>query len=192
VANAADETWRREAACSGMDVNDFFTNTRADNERQFGTVDGDHDKMNAARHVCRECPVIQWCRADSVNEEFGIFGGLGVVERARLRAKYLKGHPADYLVREVALRRLQRALAAVAAGNDPVIVADRYRVGVEHIVAWFTAPIRKGSTAEKCPAGHPWTDETTGWKHNKKANKKYRYCRRCQNSLWHASKAVAS
>jgi WhiB family transcriptional regulator, redox-sensing transcriptional regulator len=65
-------TWMFDAACRGMDAEVFFPPS-----------DGD-DAI--AKDVCAACPVRTACLAFAIDhgERFGVWGGLGEKERARL------------------------------------------------------------------------------------------------------------
>ena len=73
--------WRDFAACIEQDLNLFFpmSSVGAVAQRQ----------VEAAKQVCRACPVQQSCLewALDVGPEFGIFGGCTEVERRRLRSR---------------------------------------------------------------------------------------------------------
>jgi len=73
--------WRDFAACIEQDLNLFFpiSTVGAAAARQ----------VEAAKQVCRDCPVQQSCLewALDVGPEFGIFGGCTEVERRRLRSR---------------------------------------------------------------------------------------------------------
>lgn len=69
--------WQSQAACRGMDSSIFF------HPRAERTV-ARENRINAAKAVCRECPVIEQCldHAIRVREPYGIWGGLSEEERA--------------------------------------------------------------------------------------------------------------
>ena len=77
--------WRDFAACVEQDLNLFFpiSTVGAAAARQ----------VEAAKEVCRACPVQQSCLewALDVGPEFGIFGGRTEVERRRLRSRRATG-----------------------------------------------------------------------------------------------------
>jgi WhiB family redox-sensing transcriptional regulator len=77
--------WRDVAACIDQDLNLFFpiSTVGAAAARQ----------VEAAKEVCRACPVQQSCLewALDVGPEFGIFGGRTEVERRRLRSRRATG-----------------------------------------------------------------------------------------------------
>src|SRR5205807_7773943 len=75
--------WQVHAACRGMNSSVFF---HPESER------GDARAQREARaiQICRSCPVITQCRehALSVQEPYGIWGGLGQEElRRRIAAR---------------------------------------------------------------------------------------------------------
>jgi WhiB family redox-sensing transcriptional regulator len=68
--------WMASANCAGMDPNDFFP------ER------GDYYGLRAAKAVCAGCEVRAECleyALDSPIEKFGIWGGVGDMDRRRMR-----------------------------------------------------------------------------------------------------------
>ena len=73
--------WRDFAACIDQDLNLFFPMST------LGAVA--QRQVEAAKQVCRACPVQQSCLewALEVGPEFGIFGGCTEVERRRLRSR---------------------------------------------------------------------------------------------------------
>lgn len=70
---AGQGTWRRQAACRGLDPATFHPD------------DEDVAAVEAARDVCAGCPVRQSCleHALAVREPDGIWGGLTARERRR-------------------------------------------------------------------------------------------------------------
>ena len=69
--------WQLRGACRGMDNAVFFHPER---ERGAAKV----ERELRAKAVCRTCPVIEQCRqhALSVQEPYGVWGGLTAAERA--------------------------------------------------------------------------------------------------------------
>jgi len=72
---AAPGPWRARGACAVVPTEVFFP--------------GRGVSLEAAKGVCRSCPVVQDCRdyAVPLAELKGVWGGLGEVERRRLRAQ---------------------------------------------------------------------------------------------------------
>lgn len=68
-------TWHGEAACLGADPETFFP------ER------GDTAGVAAALAVCAECPVVDSCLAEGLEQKDGILGGTTAAQRRRLRAE---------------------------------------------------------------------------------------------------------
>lgn len=71
--------WHRAAACAGLDTDAFFPAAGADAALQ----------VQAAKRVCRGCPVRAACLADVMSWEqpsrrHGVAGGLSPAERHRL------------------------------------------------------------------------------------------------------------
>jgi WhiB family redox-sensing transcriptional regulator len=82
--------WQIEAACRGVDSMMFFHP-----ERERGSAKDERDSR--AKAICMSCPVIQACRdhALTVQEPYGVWGGLTVAERAALSAgETTRRHPA--------------------------------------------------------------------------------------------------
>lgn len=73
------ELWRERAACKGMDISNFFSET----ERQSALSRKKHAKT---KQICNECPVQKNCLFYAIenNIEYGIWGGLTSVERSAL------------------------------------------------------------------------------------------------------------
>ena len=74
--------WQYEGACRSMDSERFF---HPDGERGPRR----RNRENAAKAVCASCPVIAACRAHalSVQEPYGIWGGLSEDDRAAILIK---------------------------------------------------------------------------------------------------------
>ena len=72
-----DETWRADAACSGIDSELFFPPGE------------DADASAAAKEICAVCPVRDACLqyAVSTNQTEGVWGGLDANERRRMRRR---------------------------------------------------------------------------------------------------------
>jgi WhiB family redox-sensing transcriptional regulator len=72
-----DETWRVEAACSGVSSDLFFP------------VGEDPESSAAAKDICAVCPVREACLqyAISTNQTEGVWGGLDANERRRMRRR---------------------------------------------------------------------------------------------------------
>lgn len=70
-------SWRREAACRGMDANMFFPDTE------------DDARVTEAKAVCATCPVRAACLdfALESRQDDGIWGGLTETERRRVRRR---------------------------------------------------------------------------------------------------------
>jgi len=78
------EGWRDEAACLDTDANLFFP---------VGTTGNAVGQIEAAKDVCRRCPVQDACLqfAFETNQEAGIWGGKDEDERRRLRRVWRAG-----------------------------------------------------------------------------------------------------
>lgn len=69
------QTWRREAACRGVDPELFFPGR------------GDPEGLARAKAVCETCPVREHCAEDGMGERFGVWGGLSDHQRRRMRRR---------------------------------------------------------------------------------------------------------
>lgn len=63
--------WHVFAACAGLGPDLFFAE--------------EPEALDAARRVCRRCPVALECAEASMGERYGIWGGLTPAERRRAR-----------------------------------------------------------------------------------------------------------
>ena len=79
-----DDGWRDRAACRDTDANLFFP---------AGTTGPAVDQIEAAKAVCRLCPVQDACLrfAFETNQEAGVWGGKDEDERRRLRKTWRAG-----------------------------------------------------------------------------------------------------
>ena len=77
-------TWREQAGCLGTDPDMFFP---------IGSTGPVVSEIEAAKAVCRSCPVIEQCLryALETNQESGVWGGTTEEERRRLRRAWLAG-----------------------------------------------------------------------------------------------------
>lgn len=75
-----NEDWRSLRACKGMSVTLFFPKNRS----EFVT----------ARNICRSCPVSAECLNYAVSKQiaYGVWGGTGERERAKLIREYQNVH----------------------------------------------------------------------------------------------------
>jgi len=82
IANWDIESWRDRAACRDTDPELFFP---------AGSTGDAIDHIEAAKAVCRGCPVREHCLefAFETNQESGIWGGSSEDERRRLRKAWL-------------------------------------------------------------------------------------------------------
>jgi WhiB family redox-sensing transcriptional regulator len=73
--------WQGRGACRQEAVGLFF-----DSDAHRGASRAAHE--NAAKEVCRRCPVLAQCRAHGLAcEDYGIWGGLTAKERVAIRAE---------------------------------------------------------------------------------------------------------
>ncbi|HEX2179955.1 MAG TPA: WhiB family transcriptional regulator [Actinomycetota bacterium] len=76
----AEARWQDRAACKGMDPTIFFGPEHTE------VVKEKRDREEAAKAVCRTCPVNQECLEHALDskEAYGIWGGLTELERKAL------------------------------------------------------------------------------------------------------------
>jgi len=76
------DEWRDRAACRDMDPDLFFP---------IGTTGPALDQIEAAKGICRVCPVKDPCLeyALATNQEAGIWGATSEEERRKLRKRWL-------------------------------------------------------------------------------------------------------
>ena len=66
--------WKDLAACRGMPSGIFFSDRGKS-----------HAVMDEVRAICAECPVVEDCRTEGMHEAHGVWGGLTVRQRRKLR-----------------------------------------------------------------------------------------------------------
>ena len=76
---AEEWEWQLRGSCRGADSALFF---HTDNERGSAR----ERRESRAKAICQTCPVLAQCRthAMTVQEPYGIWGGLGEIERRQL------------------------------------------------------------------------------------------------------------
>ncbi|HET6290129.1 MAG TPA: WhiB family transcriptional regulator [Amycolatopsis sp.] len=76
---AEEWDWQLRGSCRGADSSLFF---HTDNERGSAR----ERRESRAKAICQTCPVLAQCRkhALAVQEPYGIWGGLGEIERREL------------------------------------------------------------------------------------------------------------
>jgi WhiB family redox-sensing transcriptional regulator len=81
--------WQRHGSCRNLDSAMFF---HPDGERGFARA----DRVARAKQICQSCPVIVQCRkhALTVQEPFGVWGGLDETERRQAIARRNQVPPA--------------------------------------------------------------------------------------------------
>ena len=79
----SDTTWRMHAECRGDNAVHFFAPSHFERKPEKDA------RENAARTLCRRCPVRDECLdyAMTVDEPHGIWGGMNELERRRLQRK---------------------------------------------------------------------------------------------------------
>lgn len=74
--------WQMQGGCRGLDSSFFF---HPEGERGHARL----QRERRAKQICASCPVIQQCRSHalSVDEVYGIWGGLSEHDRTVLRRR---------------------------------------------------------------------------------------------------------
>lgn len=81
----SDHAWRLQAACSGMDPEEFFPVGDGDDPNSPGRPE--RQAVKQVKAICDDlCPVRQACLEDAiaVGDSYGIRGGMTAAERRRL------------------------------------------------------------------------------------------------------------
>lgn len=80
---SATGSWKAQAACLGLPQGLFFA------DREESRIRGEGAPYYEGRQVCAQCRVSDDCLTYAMrsNQQFGLWGGLNVVERNRLRRK---------------------------------------------------------------------------------------------------------
>jgi WhiB family redox-sensing transcriptional regulator len=74
-------SWQNEGLCRSMPAEVFFDSEKARGRRR-------ELREEAAKRVCRQCPVIVACREHALAaEDFGVWGGLTARERREIRGE---------------------------------------------------------------------------------------------------------
>lgn len=83
LLDGRDRSWMDRAACVGVENGDaiFFSESSA-------------GRPVAAKAICGRCPVREECLEYGLTENFGVWGGLSVRERRRLRRARRSGRAA--------------------------------------------------------------------------------------------------
>lgn len=84
----AEARWQDRAACKGMDPTIFFGPEHTE------VVKEKRDREEAAKQICRTCPVNQECLEHALEskEAYGIWGGLTELERKALLRRRASGN----------------------------------------------------------------------------------------------------
>lgn len=87
VVVAEEWEWQLQGSCRGADSSLFF---HTDNERGSAR----ERRETRAKAICQTCPVLAQCRrhAMTVQEPYGIWGGLGEIERRELFLQQRRAH----------------------------------------------------------------------------------------------------
>lgn len=73
--------WQEQARCRTLPVGSFF-------DAELARGANRREREEAAKRVCRECPVIRECRQHALAaEDYGVWGGLTAQEREVVRRR---------------------------------------------------------------------------------------------------------
>ncbi|KUJ70776.1 hypothetical protein ACZ90_00200 [Streptomyces albus subsp. albus] len=92
-----ERRWQERGACRGHPPEVFFPEVGTGQPSRPGTAEA-RTLWEAAKAICRGCPVLSECRRDTLGEEYGIWGGLDQHERYLIRVRLprmAKHWPAD-------------------------------------------------------------------------------------------------
>jgi WhiB family redox-sensing transcriptional regulator len=79
--------WQNDGLCRQLPTDVFFDSERARGHRR-------ELREEAAKRVCRRCPVIAECREHALAaEDFGVWGGLTARERREIRGTLVAAAP---------------------------------------------------------------------------------------------------
>ena len=77
--------WQDSARCRTLPVGSFF-------DAELARGANRREREEAAKRVCRECPVIRQCREHALAaEDYGVWGGLTAHERELIRQTSARG-----------------------------------------------------------------------------------------------------
>lgn len=87
----AENDWRQNAACAGLDPELFFSSEEVENRQER------REREAAAKAVCGRCTVVDDCLAYALEarERYGIWGGLTADERRELGRRGAPSSPAE-------------------------------------------------------------------------------------------------
>lgn len=91
--------WGPRAICGPEDAKLFFAQGGVPTTKPGPKVAA---KWEAAKGICRMCPVIKECRRDTLGEEYGVWGGLDQYQRVQIRRalpKAIDGWPESQRLR---------------------------------------------------------------------------------------------
>lgn len=107
------------------------------------------ESLDAARAVCATCIVRDECRADSIDENYGVWAGLSERERQRDRAGLVAARKAERAAARAAEREARAARREAAAMAEAS--SDKTPLpGVEHGLSGR----RKGCPCDTCTDAH--------------------------------------
>ncbi|GLZ49237.1 hypothetical protein Acsp06_54220 [Actinomycetospora sp. NBRC 106375] len=149
-----DKNWQALAACRGVDPELFFP--EATDELRDGALDEPlvRRQVEAAKAVCRRCPVRERCLAEALERmPHGIAGGMTEQERRRARAQH--EHPGGRSGDHAGARK-PRWLVLLEAGCSQPEVAAEYGVSPRTIARWAA----RNPTAQTTQLEHSPTQTT--------------------------------
>lgn len=147
--------WRLRAACRDEDPELFFPD---DDAVDAAALDDAYLQTEAAKTVCRRCPVLEECRtwALVIRPTTGVFGALTATERRILNdrnrpSRRPAGEPRDLVQLAAVGRRL------LAAGRTTRQVGDQLHVRQETARRWARVARREAAAATTTTTTTPIT-----------------------------------
>lgn len=142
----ADTSWHHQGTCTPQDQHFFY---HPENER--GSTR--RARANAAKAICRECPIRKTCREQSLatREQYGVWGGLSEDERGQL----LAGQPIEEMLHDHPRpARYPRKQKEVASELTPLVLGQvtpgrRIRVHDERVTAHVQWLVDTGHTTKQ-------------------------------------------
>lgn len=151
-----DTSWHHQGACQDADDRLFY---HPENERGSTRA----ARANAAKQICRDCPVRQLCRDESLatREQHGTWGGLSEDERAALLSgRPIEGPLHDRPKVDPVARRVSGAPEPAPLVLTHVAPGRRVRINHERVPTHVQALIDAGHTIKQIASVAGVTPET--------------------------------
>lgn len=119
----SEYAWEEQGSCRSVGGDLWFSNGQ-----------GQGYETTLAKSICRDCPVLSYCRIASIGEGWGVWGGLAQHERRSLRYHTNIINPSND---EAQWAREMRDLSDLAwREQDPIGVLER-RFGPKRAASWL-------------------------------------------------------